>query len=474
VRRTIVSQPAHGKGQCFITARLDVRFESGLLRPPPYSITQDYRHLRCPAGCPTANGARVSVISDPDVNGGEPTLAGTAVNVASVVGRAYAGGMEAAGNLASPAIPRTIVEAAVAYCATRTCDQAVAYCSGCRLRSDAEGIATIDDYLAQFESVRFADTGLEVRGPGALPPRTEASLDALQKSWRAKELFYFARRIIRRNKREIEPRPKKMAGGMDTGAVPAMILVRPQLADNIGMVARAMANFGLDDLRLVDPRDGWPNDKARAAASGADFIVEAAQAHETLAQAIGDLNFVCATTARQRDLAKPVLTPEQAVAEINRRQAEGQRCGILFGPERTGLEGNEIALADAVVMVPVNSRFASLNLAQAALLLGYEWIKANAAGTLGRVTTYEQPLDTGLRLRGSVPATKDELLGFLGQLEGELERLGFFNPGHKREAVMRNIHTMFARMQASEQEVRTLRGIVATLSKGKGHGRKTS
>ena len=414
------------------------------------------------------------IISDLAVNNGEPTLAGTTVTVATVVARVFAGGMDAGSALSQPAIERATLDAAVAYCGARGCDHAKAYCTGCRLRTDADGILTIDDYLGQFEHVRFEQSRIEMRGGGPLPDRTEPSLDALLKTWRGKELFYFARRVIRRNKREIEPRPKRMAGSLDAGPIPSMILVRPQLADNIGMVARAMANFGLDELRLVAPRDGWPNEKARAAASGADFIVEAATAHPTLAQAIGDLNFVCATTARQRDLAKPVLTPEQAVAEILRRQAEGQRCGVLFGPERTGLESDEVAVADAVIMAPVNPKFASLNLAQAALLFGYEWIKATSHGTLGRVTTYEQPLETGLRTRGSAPATKEELLGFIGQLETELDRLGFFNPEHKRQVLMRNVHTMFARMDATEQEVRTLRGIVATLAKGKGHGRKPS
>ena len=414
------------------------------------------------------------IISDLAVNNGEPTLAGTTVTVATVVARVFAGGMDAGSALSQPAFERATLDAAVAYCGARGCDHAEAYCTGCRLRTDADGILTIDDYLGQFEHVRFEQSRIEMRGGGPLPDRTEPSLDALLKTWRGKELFYFARRVIRRNKREIEPRPKRMAGSLDAGPIPSMILVRPQLADNIGMVARAMANFGLDELRLVAPRDGWPNEKARAAASGADFIVEAATAHPTLAEAIGDLNFVCATTARQRDLAKPVLTPEQAVAEILRRQAEGQRCGVLFGPERTGLESDEVAVADAVIMAPVNPKFASLNLAQAALLFGYEWIKATAHGTLGRVTTYEQPLETGLRTRGSAPATKEELLGFIGQLETELDRLGFFNPEHKRQVLMRNVHTMFARMDATEQEVRTLRGIVATLAKGKGHGRKPS
>ena len=416
----------------------------------------------------------MTIISDPAVNDGEPTVAGTNITVARIIERTYAGGMSAVASFDDSALDRAAAEDAISYCATRKCDAAIAYCTGCRLRSDADGITTIDDFIGQFESVRAADSGIEILGRGKRPAITVPSIDAIAKSWRSKELFYFARRIVRRNKREIDPRPKKMAGPLDAGPVPTLILVRPQLADNIGMVARAMANFGLDELRLVAPRDGWPNDRARAAASGADFIVDAAEAHETLPLAIADLNFVCATTARQRDLAKPVLTPEQAVAEINRRQALGQRCGILFGPERTGLEGSEIALADAVVMAPVNPKFASLNLAQAALLFGYEWIKSGSEGTLGRVAPQEKPIGTGLRSVGSPPATKDELLGFLGQLELELERLGFFNPGHKRKGVMQNVHTMFARMEATEQEVRTLRGIVATLANGKGHGRKSS
>ncbi len=413
------------------------------------------------------------IINDPNINGGEPTMAGTTVTVGTVVTTIYADGPEAATALASPALSPDAIETAIQYCANRDCDAAAIYCRGCRLRTEQEGLNTIDEYLAQFSAVRFAGSDLELRGPGAVPAvAPPPTLDALVRSWRGEGIFYLARRVIRRQKKNADPRPKKMAGNLDAGPTPAMILVRPQLADNIGMVARAMANFGLEDLRLVAPRDGWPNEKALIAASGADFIIEAARASPTLVESIGDLQYVVATTARQRDLTKPVLTPEQAVAEITRRMAGGQRCGVMFGPERTGLESDEIAVADAVVMAPVNPRFASLNLAQAALLFGYEWMKATQHGTLGRVTNFEQPLETGLRLRGSEPATKEELLGFLSQLQSELERLGFFNAGHKRQAVMRNIHSMFSRMDATEQEVRTLRGIVATLSKGKGPARK--
>jgi tRNA/rRNA methyltransferase len=250
--------------------------------------------------------------------------------------------------------------------------------------------------------------------------------------------------------------------------------MEPQLADNIGMVARAMANFGLDELRLVAPRDGWPNEKARIAASGANYVIDDSAAFPSLEAAMGDVNWLCATTARQRDLRKPVMTPETAVAEMRRRIGQGERCAMLFGRERNGLETAEVANADALVMIPVNSRFASLNLAQAVLLLGYEWMRTNEAMSLGRVTTYESPVAAGLNLGADRPATKAELIGLFEHIESELDRLGFFNPPHKRPTVVHNLRTMLSRMDATEQEVRTLRGIVATLATGKGHGRKPS
>lgn len=411
--------------------------------------------------------------NDPETKA--PTLTATGLTVAEIVSAAYRETVETAGQLADPPLSREEVRAAIDFCADEACTVAEAYCPGCRKWTELEGLATLDQYCARYQSITFTDTGLVLAPGGPLPPTTFPSLDALAKTWAGEEIWYLARRVIRRLKKLEDPRPKRLAGtaGEDLLPSPTLILVRPQLADNIGMVARAMANFGLDDLRLVDPRDGWPNEKARAAASGANFIIDAAKASPTLAEAIGELNFVCVTTARQRDLAKPVLTPEQAVQEIRRRMDAGERCGVLFGPERAGLETDEVAVADAVIMAPVNSRFASLNLAQAVLLLSYEWLKETKHGTLGRVTTYEQALEPGLNTRGSPPATKEELLGFFNHLEAELLRLGFFNPPHKRQTVMRNIMTMFARMQASEQEVRTLRGIVATLSRGKGAGRKS-
>jgi len=411
------------------------------------------------------------IVIDRRLAGGSPSPAATGISVAQVVGAAYQENLEAAARLASPPLSLTEVRKAIDYCADEACQAAGAFCPGCRKRTAADGIETLDQYCARFSEIAFA-SGLVLKSAGKEPPQRFVSIEALTKSWAGEEYWYLARRVIRRLKKLTEPRPKRMAATADDLASPTMILVRPQLADNVGMVARAMANFGLDDLRLVAPRDGWPNEKARAAASGANYIIDATQAFPTLSQAIADMHFVCATTARQRDLAKPVLSPEQAAAAIRERMAAGEKCAILFGPERAGLENDEVAVADAIVMAPVNPRFASLNLAQAALLIGYEWLKETRRGTLGRVTTFERVLTPGQQTRGSPPATKEELIGFFEHIEGELDRLGFFNPPHRRQTVVRNLRTMFSRMGASSQEVRTLRGIVATLARGKGNGRK--
>jgi tRNA/rRNA methyltransferase len=301
--------------------------------------------------------------------------------------------------------------------------------------------------------------------------RTPA-LAALEKTWSGENYWFWARRVLRKLRHGIRRAHIQGSAFAGAGETPAVILMEPQLADNIGMVARAMANFGLDELRLVAPRDGWPNEKARIAASGANYVIDDGQAHPDLASALGDLNWVAATTARQRDLRKPVLTPLEAVAEMRGRIARGERCGILFGRERNGLETDEVAGCDALVMIPVNSRFASLNLAQSVLLLAYEWMRTSGAATLGRVTTYETPQAPGLDLGDTRPATKQELEGFFQHLEAELDRMGFFNPAHRRQTMVRNLRTMFTRMGATEQEVRTLRGIVVALAHGKGQGRK--
>jgi tRNA/rRNA methyltransferase len=246
---------------------------------------------------------------------------------------------------------------------------------------------------------------------------------------------------------------------------PAAILVNPQLGENIGFAARALANFGLDDLRLVEPRDGWPNDKAHAAAAGAAFVVEQAKVYPDTEAAIADLNFVLATTARPREMVKPVLSPESAARELVAARLRGERSGILFGPERSGLDNDTIALADAVVIAPVSLGFASLSLPQAVLIVAYEWLKAqNASPALGRVTKFDGPTAEGLAFSGTRKATRAELLGLFAHLEAELDRAGFFRPPEKRAAMVRSIRNMFHRMGATEQDVHTWRGIVAALA----------
>jgi tRNA/rRNA methyltransferase len=364
------------------------------------------------------------------------------------------------------------LEPILTYCAELRCEADEATCPGCKRRTEARGIATMDDFIARHREIVVGDGSVRLVGQGEGTLHTPA-LAALEKTWSGQNYWFWARRVIRKLRHGIRRAHIQGSAVAAQGETPAIILVEPQLADNIGMVSRAMANFGLDELRLVAPRDGWPNEKARIAASGANYIIDDAQAHATFEDSIADLNWVAATTARQRDLRKPVLSPEATIKEIKTRIARGERCGILFGRERNGLETSEIANADAIVMIPVNSRFASLNLAQATLLLGYEWMRTNDDASLGRVTTYEQPVQEGLYLNRDKPATKAEMEGLYAHLEAELERLGFFNTPHKRPTVVRNIRTMLGRMQATEQEVRTLRGIVATLAQGKGHGRKS-
>ena len=246
---------------------------------------------------------------------------------------------------------------------------------------------------------------------------------------------------------------------------PAIILVNPQLGENIGFAARALANFGLHDLRLVDPRDGWPNDKAHAAAAGAAFIVDKATAYPSTEAAIADLNFVLATTARPREMVKPVLSPESAAGDLVAAGLRGEQSGILFGPERSGLDNDTIALADAIVIAPVSTAFASLSLPQAVLIVAYEWLKAQSASpALGRVTKFDGPATEGLALCGTRKATRGELLGLFAHLEAELDRAGFLRPPEKRASMIRSIRNMFHRMGATEQDVHTWRGIVAALA----------
>ena len=255
-----------------------------------------------------------------------------------------------------------------------------------------------------------------------------------------------------------------MNSGRSEGHAPAIVLVRPQLGENIGTAARAMANCGLSDLRLVAPRDGWPSETARKAAATGHPVVDGARLFETCEEAINDLRFVAATTARPRDMVKPVMTPETAIAEIDARCGRGERCGVLFGPEASGLNNDQIALTDVVVTAPVDATYASLNLAQSVLILGYEWIKTRGQGSLGRKTEFDGPVREGIDLRDQRPANREELLGFFAHLEDELDASGFLYPPEKRPAMVRDIRNMFHRMGATEQDVRTLRGVVSALA----------
>lgn len=252
---------------------------------------------------------------------------------------------------------------------------------------------------------------------------------------------------------------------------PAVILVRPQLGENIGTAARAMANFGLNDLRLVAPRDGWPSEDARAAAASADKVIDGARVFASTEEAIADIHRLYATTARPRDMVKAVMTPESAAREGHERIGMGQRVGFLFGAERAGLRNEEIVFADAIVMAPVDPAFASVNLAQAVLLLSYEWMKNEPSPTLGRETAFDGPAKEGLNLRDSRPAGKEALIGFFEHLERELDDAGFLRPPEKRPVMVRSLRNMFQRMGATEQEVKTLRGVVASLTRVHKRGR---
>ena len=234
---------------------------------------------------------------------------------------------------------------------------------------------------------------------------------------------------------------------------PVIILVEPQLGENIGMVARAMANFGLDELRLVNPRDGWPNEKARAAASKADHVIDRATIFADLETAVADLNFVLATTARERDGFKPVLGPVEAARGLRQRLDAGQRAGILFGRERFGLYNEEIARADEIVTFPVNPAFASLNIAQAVLLMAYEWMKSGL----------ESETRTAFTGPGIVPAERKHLTSFLDHLEDALSVRGYFRPAAKKPKMVDNLRAVLTRPGFSEAEIKVLRGVLASL-----------
>ena len=374
----------------------------------------------------------------------EPRLAGDGRPVAAIVHACHERTIDVAlaemlGQPGAARLDRTSLEPLLTYCAELACEADGVDLSRLQAAHRGQGIAHARRLHRRHREIVVGDGRVRLTGQGAGTLATPA-LEALAKTWSGENYWFWARRVLRKLRHGIRRAHIQGSAVAGAGETPAVILMEPQLPDNIGMVARAMANFGLDGLRLVAPRDGWPQEKARIAASGANYVIDDAAAYPTLEAAIGDLNWVAATTARQRDLRKPVLTPEQAVAEAFTRIARGERCGFLFGRERNGLETAEVANADAVVMIPVNSRFASLNLAQAVLDPRLRVEQADAArASLGRVTTYESPIETGLRLGGDRLATKEELAGFFSHLESELERLGFFNPPDKRPTVVNNL-----------------------------------
>jgi tRNA/rRNA methyltransferase len=236
---------------------------------------------------------------------------------------------------------------------------------------------------------------------------------------------------------------------------PVVVLVEPQLGENIGAAARAMANFGLSQLRLVKPVQGWPNPKANVMAAGADRVLDAVTLHDSLEAAIADCSFVAAATARGHDQAKPVMSPDEAARAMAPRIAGGETVALVFGRERIGLENHEVGLADVIVTYPVNPAFASLNLAQAVVILAYEWFKLTGTGL-----PFREP-------QKSPPAGKEQLLSFFEMLEAELERIEYFRPAEKRGTMIVNLRNIFTRMALTQQDIRTLHGVIMAIAEGR-------
>jgi tRNA/rRNA methyltransferase len=237
---------------------------------------------------------------------------------------------------------------------------------------------------------------------------------------------------------------------------PAVVLVEPQLGENIGSAARVMANFGLSRLRLVTPREGWPNPRAKVLAAGATRVLDGAQLFSSLADAVADCTYVLVTTARAHDQAKPVFSAEGAVRELGPRVSAGESVAIVFGRERIGLMNDEVAMADGIITLPINPAFASLNLAQAVAVVSYEWLKVTSGDALPYAMSQKSP-----------NAPKEQLAAFLANIERELERVEFFRPPEKRETMLINLRNIFARMQPSQQDIQTLSGIIVALADGR-------
>jgi len=238
--------------------------------------------------------------------------------------------------------------------------------------------------------------------------------------------------------------------------IPAFILVRPQMGENIGAAARAMLNFGLDHMRIVAPRDGWPNPAAVAMASGAGRVLDGALITPDLPSALRDCSFVFATTARERDLSKPVYTPEAAMQLARDRIRAGERVAVLFGPERAGMENADIAHANAIITVPVNPEFPSLNLAQCVLLVGYEWRRA-----------VEMVEDMVVQGQTIAPADQADIEALARHYEERLDETGFFYPAHKAENMKVNLRNLWSRMPMTRADVQMLHGVLRQLLRGK-------
>ena len=230
---------------------------------------------------------------------------------------------------------------------------------------------------------------------------------------------------------------------------PTFILTRPQMGENIGAAARAMLNFGLDRMRIVGPRDGWPNPAAVAMASGAGRVLDAATLHADVPDALADCTFVYATTARSRDLTNPIMSPEAAMRDAAARIAAGDHVAVMFGPERAGLENDDIARANALISVPVNPEYPSLNLAQCVLLVAYEWMRAS--GDVIQLRT---------ELAGTDWATGDEVEHLARHFEERLDDAGFFFPLHKSQSMRLNLRNMWSRMPLTRVDVQTLHGML--------------
>jgi tRNA/rRNA methyltransferase len=237
---------------------------------------------------------------------------------------------------------------------------------------------------------------------------------------------------------------------------PVIILVGPQLGENIGMCARAMLNCGVTELRIVNPRDGWPNPAAVSASSGASEVIDNAKLFNSTKEAVADLEFVLATTARSREMVKEIYSTEAAAQEVRKRNAANiQKCGILFGPERTGLENDDVALANAILNIPLNPGFSSLNLAQAVLLVCFSWLSAD---------NHFRSDEVIVEMGDTAPAKKDEIEMLMKHLEDELASGNFFRSPEQKPTLMRNIRNFFFRAAPTQQDVRTLHGIISCLT----------